>query len=458
MSVTATIRMYNQKNLGDCFLLKFQAEDQQDTYILIDFGSYKSNELREHEIASHIKTTVGDKKLTIVLTHQHKDHISGFGTSNDILKGLPKELWLSFLDDENSKQGKVIREMTEKYWKKSAKVRQLLLKYFNTNAKVEQMLQAKESLDLFAEGQIGGKEMSNLLDLVDHNVKFLTPGDSFFLPGTNDSVKVYVLGPPTDNVQLAKLNPRKDEEVTGLKSVMEFAQLDLSGTLMMDALTAFDGELSPKENSFPFNKKYLSKGSPESAEIKALYQGEPDRKIDEDWLSEIGRMSLHMDKLTNNTSLVLAFELVDSRKVLLFVGDAQIGNWQSWFDVKFKDTEVDGKDLLSRTVIYKAGHHSSHNATLKQGLEMMNKKELTILVPVDEAVSNNHHFAMLRPEMVMGYHRQSLGRVLRSDTIVQSGNNFKLAYPFYSQEDFENLKVINDSEGSHLCLDLTIKG
>lgn len=75
-----------------------------------------------------------------------------------------------------------------------------------------------------------------------------------------------------------------------------------------------------------------------------------------------------MDTLTNNSSLVLAFELVQSKKVLLFVGDAQIGNWKSWFRVEFEASAVKARDLLSRTVLYKAGHHSSHNATLLEDL------------------------------------------------------------------------------------------
>jgi hypothetical protein len=68
----------------------------------------------------------------------------------------------------------------------------------------------------------------------------------------------------------------------------------------------------------------------------------------------------------NNTSLVLAFELPVSKKVLLFTGDAQRGNWVSWDDIPFLDGEktFQAHELLARTVLYKVGHHGSHNATL----------------------------------------------------------------------------------------------
>src|SRR5207247_1037341 len=69
---------------------------------------------------------------------------------------------------------------------------------------------------------------------------------------------------------------------------------------------------------------------------------------------------------TNNASLVLAFELGKGGKVLLFAADAQRGNWASWTKKSWRDGDktVQAKDLMSRTVLYKVGHHGSHNATL----------------------------------------------------------------------------------------------
>ena len=112
------------------------------------------------------------------------------------------------------------------------------------------------------------------------------------------------------------------------------------------------------------------------------------RKIDTDWLAAAGQFALNVDGLANNSSLVLAIELSPGGRVLLFPGDAQIGNWLSWFGkVTYADGQhrgremvwnldnnrkVDAKDLLERTVLYKVGHHGSHNATLKKGgLEIM---------------------------------------------------------------------------------------
>jgi hypothetical protein len=40
--------------------------------------------------------------------------------------------------------------------------------------------------------------------------------------------------------------------------------------------------------------------------------------------------------------------------------------------------------LFANTVLYKIGHHGSHNATLREkGLEMMNHPELVAMFPVE---------------------------------------------------------------------------
>jgi hypothetical protein len=104
-----------------------------------------------------------------------------------------------------------------------------------------------------------------------------------------------------------------------------------------------------------------------------------------------GSLALQMDSDTNNTSLALAIEFIESGKVLLFPGDAQVGNWLSWHDLEWKIKDngtintVNATTLLNNTVLYKVGHHASHNATLKdKGLELMTHDELTALVPEKE--------------------------------------------------------------------------
>ena len=113
------------------------------------------------------------------------------------------------------------------------------------------------------------------------------------------------------------------------------------------------------------------------------------RRIDEDWLAMTSELALMLDSDTNNTSLVLAFELGEEGDVLLFAADAQVGNWLSWEGVEFARKGITCDDLLARTVFYKVGHHASHNATLREkGLEKMTSRRLAAFIPVDKKTAH----------------------------------------------------------------------
>jgi hypothetical protein len=99
---------------------------------------------------------------------------------------------------------------------------------------------------------------------------------------------------------------------------------------------------------------------------------------------------------------VLALELTDTGQILLFPGDAQVGNWLSWDKYSW---EIDGgrrgqktvtaQDLLARTVFYKVGHHGSHNATLREkGLP-----DLVAMIPVNKDMAKKKRWNMPLPAL-----------------------------------------------------------
>jgi hypothetical protein len=151
------------------------------------------------------------------------------------------------------------------------------------------------------------------------------------------------------------------------------------------------------------------------------------RSIESDWLDAAGPLALKLDSDTNNTSLVLAIELVESGRVLLFPGDAQVGNWLSWHELpgwrvsdgSGRRKRVTTEDLLRRTVLYKVGHHGSHNATLRgKGLEMMTSPELAAMIPVDEKLALSqkpHEWKMPFQPLYDALQKRTRGRVLRGD-------------------------------------------
>jgi hypothetical protein len=224
----------------------------------------------------------------------------------------------------------------------------------------------------------------------EENPEYLSPGTIKDLPGMNkSSVKVYVLGPPRNQKELFDITATKEETYDP-----HLALATASASKILSALdNQVPGGYNWEEAQFPFNLSYKKKPAQANPEIRQLYNRSKDsyRKIDNEWLASADRLALYLDSYTNNSSLVLAFELVKTGKVLLFAGDAQTGNWNSWEKLKWEDApKKDFKtyNLLRNTVLYKVGHHGSHNATLVKALEAMEHGELVAMVPVDKTDPN----------------------------------------------------------------------
>jgi hypothetical protein len=74
--------------------------------------------------------------------------------------------------------------------------------------------------------------------------------------------------------------------------------------------------------------------------------------------------------------------------------------------------------LLGRTVLYKVGHHGSHNATLRgKGLEMMTDERLVALVPVDTYIAHEkkHWGRMPFDPLIAALREKAKGRVILAD-------------------------------------------
>jgi hypothetical protein len=235
---------------------------------------------------------------------------------------------------------------------------------------------------------------------------------------------LYVLGPPHDEAKLRKINPSaRDKETYGL--AMDGMQLfmDGAGTALgeQDLGRPFDQQYEipfAEAKSMGFFRSHY--WQPKKAALDAW------RRIDGDWLAGSPELALQLDSLTNNTSLVLAIELPPiragaDRDVLLFAADAQVGNWLSWQDLKWTvDGEtVTGPDLLKRTILYKVGHHGSHNATLREkGLQQMERLRVA-MIPVNQEMAKKKRWnKMPLDALVTALGKQTkgaTGAVLRVD-------------------------------------------
>ena len=259
-------------------------------------------------------------------------------------------------------------------------------------------------------GRVGTDDvMDHVKERFEGRTKYLRPGDDpdeLRISGLPD-LSVFVLGPPRDRKFIRKSRPSSRHQETYLHAPTR-TYLKMSGA-------GFQASSDHAANIAPFNPRYQME-----YDETELY-GQPGlewRQIGSSFSDELEDLALRLDAHTNNTSLVLAFELEKDGRVLLFPGDAQVGNWLSWSSVKWKGDRPDigSDDLLARTVFYKVGHHASHNATLKEeGLEKMTHEDLAAFIPLDRQMAQKQRWTMPHPELFERLHEQTEGRVYISD-------------------------------------------
>lgn len=448
MATSVNIKMYRVGELGDCFLLTFQHE-QTTKHMLIDCGSFRNSndsKLRLRQIAEDIQRKTNGGNLDVVVgTHQHNDHISGFVHAEDIFKQMNiQQVWLSWLDNPRNKQATRIGDNHAKLKKAivSASEKMASLSKTSTGRQASTPM-AKKMAETYhlvndvmgffgAAPQLPAQGIQILKDLGKNPTEYLSPGELKHIPGIPESaVRIHVLGPPKDEELLYRKDPRQGESYDHkLHSFYTMANHFLS------ALSNHANEEDKEEAQFPFNTDYKipvteSKSfSGDLRQIHALYtaKGNDWRNVDDDWLEQAARLALYMDTFTNNSSLVLAIELVKTGKVLLFAGDAQTGNWLSWQDVKFKDKSTSTDSLLARTALYKVGHHGSHNATLKDAFEKMTNEELVAMIPVDKSdgnITKKNGWKMPAANLYQRLKEKTESRVLRMDDGYADGCNPK---------------------------------
>lgn len=438
------VRMYRPGGLGDCFLLAFRAADGSGRYMLIDCGVFTGTpggSDRMREIAADIAGATGNRLHVLAVTHEHWDHLAGFQYARETFDALNiDDIWVAWTEDPDDAQAQRLRGQ------RHAALAALTGAASRLKAADDPAAPSVEDVLAFF-GEVGGDGLgartrrgtAAQMDYVNNripNPSFREPGEPpVTLPGV-EGVRVYVLGPPRNEALLTNSNPsRRDSEVyeerheatpesafytaalatAGMEMTSDDeAVLDLSRPF--DASQAIPWEKAAKHPDLGafFRESYGFGDGKEEGE------GAPWRRVDLDWLAAAGSLALKLDSDTNNTSLALAIELVDSGRVLLFPADAQVGNWLSWHHLSWPgegDAQVTAQDLLRRTVLYKVGHHGSHNATLREkGLEMMDSPELVAMIPVHQGQAEKKHWAMPFEPLFERLTTKTRGRILRADT------------------------------------------
>ena len=387
----------------------------------------------EQSIVAYLAKTTGGRLDLLVLTHDHYDHVAGMTLPDDenvfIGPGLPIDrLWLSWVENPADPQAQALAARFGKA--KQAVALAAEAGRHGVAADSEALAQVR-SLAAFI-GRVDHRALPMVTDKtktttqaiqamrekVGANTRFLEPGQ--VIPADEGiGLKTYVLAPPRNEAKrLFKdsptgKGPAKEVYLTDFdaaEAVLSGAIAQLHGVSMRAAGNLASGQGEAIEQAVetellpfagPHHRFYPPKAGDERVrpagweELRALYEADDNayRSLSGDWAEAADALALKLDSDTNNSSLVLAFEL-DQDRVLLFPGDAQIGNWESWGDQHYpaKPAEGEGQqaieDILRRVVFYKVGHHASHNATARaRGLELMTHPGLCAAIPVVEAVA-----------------------------------------------------------------------
>ncbi|WP_298901737.1 MBL fold metallo-hydrolase [uncultured Psychroserpens sp.] len=442
-NITTNIRMYKLEELGDCFLVTF-SDDSKDYNVMIDCGSYwnrNDSPKKFKRIVKNIQETIGNNASLdlVVATHQHNDHMSGFMHAKNAFTSLGMEqVVLSWLDDETDPEAIAIAEEHGKVMNKLRHIKGIIDKKKGGFAETvkSSLSQLVDERTFKTDNSLTGQATQFLKSVGKQPIKYLSPGDILDLPGYDkDKVRIHVLGPPKDSKSLKSKNPRKKESFHTRLHDLSIAIDDIKEVL----------DTGHADKHFPFNKKYRQYPHKKDKNdkvfshqsTKTIFKEYIDKKydwkrIDHDWLSSVNRFALHLNGYTNNTSLVLAFELVQSGKILLFVGDAQAGNWRSWETVPWKDDnkKMNLEEMMGKTVFYKVGHHGSHNATIKPTLDLMTHKDLVAFIPVDKRDPNISSrkipWKMPAKNLYKELKKKTKGRIARMDEgkIKYSSNNW----------------------------------
>ncbi|MER8734564.1 hypothetical protein NKH28_33150 [Mesorhizobium sp. M1227] len=406
----AKIRMYRQ-GLGDCFLVTLPRQHGDPYRILIDcgviLGTKKAGEIMTQVMDNVIEETDSHIDL-LVATHQHWDHLSGFIQAADSFAKLKVDkVWVGWTEDPNDVLANELRDER----KKAISALRLCGSTMTMAGDSEGAAEIDALVGFFGAAGCQSTEDALKIAMAKADVRYCRPTDDPVHLSDPD-VRLYILGPPPDAKQIRRTLPStKNPETYGVSAHLPAADV-------ASALSAEDGN-SPFDGLRPipfanargmdfFRRRYW--GPNEDAPAW--------RMIDTAWLDGASELALALDSATNNTSLVLAIEFVADGDVLLFVADAQVGNWLSWQDLFWTVDEkrIAGPDLLARTIFYKVGHHGSHNATLREkGLDLM-KNLRVAAIPVNHQMALDKNWGnMPLPALLQALKASAKVGVVRAD-------------------------------------------
>lgn len=371
------VRMY-RVGFGDFFLVTVPTS-AGDQYILIDCGVFKGTSGTGDigsikEAVEDLFNTTGGKLALVIMTHRHADHIAGFSKAERFKDFTASMVWMPYWEQFNDAKGSAnslqldISQLAE----------QLAMQFRGRKDKESQLaldqLSNATGIDFNAAAKGGTRAGGNAaaLDLLKNHlgdngkkVRYYAAGDKAELPSELEGLSAEILGPPPQSAKIfMPLTDLKKGVGQYLDSVTPSDDGPAGIHPFRSQWQADPVSDYPEKDTRGFAIKYKDF-------VKSVDNAQPDM---------LAAAATKIETFLNNQSLVVLFKFAD--KNLLFVGDAQAGNWEYWLyklDAPVKDPTkagdiVDQSQQILRTIdFYKVGHHGSTNATPIQAVAAMGK-------------------------------------------------------------------------------------
>jgi hypothetical protein len=320
--------------LGDCIYCRIPKahKDRRDFHILIDCGTLSSTEYLSNAIKNlkPLLPVIGGKRHVdlLVVTHEHKDHMTGFGMK--LWDGLSfGAIWMSAAMDPKHPEAK-----------RATKLHAFAAGAMERAVRLNLAL-GPQGTELAAAMALNKSAMTTLRDT---------------LPKANKIKPIYVhakssktnLALPLKGATIQVLGPEKD---------IDFYYLGKEGDPSLRRLLGFIDANLPEPTT----------AVPERGAIPVPTNIDPAvfRQLRSRMLSTALAFANLSGKVCNNTSVVVLIEWKSKR--LLFVGDTE---WDSAYKEGKKANcswnvmwNLRKKQLKGPLAFYKIGHHGSVNAT-----------------------------------------------------------------------------------------------
>lgn len=411
------VRMY-RVGFGDFFLMTVPGKNGP-AHILIDCGVHAANINTIDDCVQDMKQETDNHLALVILTHYHADHMSGFASNyDDFAEFDVGAVWITNrLDPANADASGFMAQIGS-----VAQQLKMQLAARQDAEGVQAHRKVENALGVASED--GGGSNAKALRLLQSGFKNKPPvyyyqgGDTPTLPDELDGmITAELLGPSpkgsggefaaSDNKTEQYLSALADNGMADTARIQPFDTRrwpSSAGDYPVHTFDEFDSGIINRE------KKPKGNGAEEFEQRLALMQ--PDA---------LAAAADKLDGTLNNQSLVVLFNC--NGKKLLFVGDAQWGNWAYWLygkSVSGADPGISdrAKEILGSIDFYKVGHHGSTNATPIPAVAALNEGSAAMCSTATGAYGNPARKTEVPRTALMDALESHTGnRMVRSDWI-----------------------------------------